>query len=123
MVPAMACAQLIKTIRLRRRKNLSRRGGFRGRIPLWLFEEIHRMQNPTATIHTESPAHTACPGTQQFIIRTMAGEAGAFARPIRFSQQGRAILIWLGWLALVLGFVATALRADETCSSPYLARI
>jgi selenium-binding protein 1 len=81
------------------------------------------MQNPTATIHTGGPAHTASTDTQQFIIRTMAGEAGAVARPIRFSPQGRAILIWLGWLALVLGFVATALRADETCSSPYLARI
>lgn len=60
-----------------------------------------------------------------YTVRGLVGDSGTVARP--WNGARRAVLLrvvlWLTWIVLgVLALMQTA-RADETCSSPYLARI
>jgi len=60
-----------------------------------------------------------------YAVRGLVGEAGTVARP--WNGPRRAILLrvvlWLTWIVLGLLALIQSARADETCSSPYLARI
>lgn len=82
------------------------------------------MHNNLDTIEMRK-ARLAGPDTRYHIIRALVGDAGTAVRPSRVVRQIRtlAFLVRLIWLPLALLLIAASLRADETCSSPYLARI
>lgn len=65
------------------------------------------------------------PGMRYQMIRGLVGDAGSVARPRQFHRAIGiiSIVLRLALLALGLFAIAASLRADETCSSPYLARI
>src|SRR4051794_21131177 len=63
------------------------------------------------------------PRTQFQKLRGLVGDAGRVVMPNPERQRPRVISALLGWLSLGCVMLAANLRADETCSSPYLARI
>jgi selenium-binding protein 1 len=74
--------------------------------------ELIRVRKPRARAAT---AQTYCHGATRHI-----GDAG---RPLAVRTRPVPILVWFLFLLVTLVLIAAGVRADETCSSPYMARI
>ena len=78
------------------------------------------------TGHITNPSvRSAGPDTLYYLVRGIVGDSGTVVRPSREHRRARTVstLLRLAWLPLGFLIMAATLRADETCSSPYLARI
>ncbi len=83
------------------------------------------MNQRTDPLHNRPRPSATRADTQYGLVRGIVGDAGAVVRPVRGPGRARvvSILLWVGWVTLGFILVAATVRADETCSSPYLARI
>jgi selenium-binding protein 1 len=79
----------------------------------------------TSTLHILKPRRLPGSRTRYYMIRGIVGDAGSVARPRSVRRRAHLLLglLRLAWVPLALLLLAASVRADETCSSPYLARI
>jgi methanethiol oxidase len=87
---------------------------------------MHLMDKTAETNHfDQTSARSLDPEALYQVIRAEVGDFGTVVRPNRAARRLYEVLtvIRIGLLLLGLILVAARLRADETCSSPYLARI
>src|SRR3982751_1407769 len=83
------------------------------------------MTHRTERIHSSAHSQPE-PGPNELynMVRGLVGDAGAVVRPSRTPRRPSAAwaLLPLAWFILALLYIVSTARADETCSSPYLAR-